>query len=109
MSAPEWFTTDWKKVFFAAERRLSPKLEQLVRTDAALDALDVATGLTRFAARTVTAFGYGLVEPVGLPSSRQVRRLHRSVEAMVLRTSLPLHSPRPLPVDGPISSAYLAA
>ena len=57
MSAPEWFTTDWKKAFFAAERRLSPKLEQLVRTDAALDALAVATGLTRFAARTVTAFG----------------------------------------------------
>jgi hypothetical protein len=86
MSAPEWFTTDWKKVFFAAERRLSPMLEQLVRTDAALDALAVATGLTRFAARTVTAFGNGFVESVGLPSSRQVRRLQRSVDALGQRT-----------------------
>jgi hypothetical protein len=86
MSAPEWFTTDWKKAFFAAERRLSPKLEQLVRTDAALDALAVATGLTRFAARTVTAIGNGLVETVGLPSSRQVRRLQRSVDALERRS-----------------------
>ena len=87
MSPPEWFTTDWKKAFFAAERRLSPKLEQLVRTDAALDALAVATGLTRFAARTVTAFGNVVVETVGLPSSRQVRRLQRSVDALERRTA----------------------
>jgi len=86
MSAPDWFTTDWKKAFFAAERRLSPKLEQLVRTDAVLDALAVATGLTRFAARTVTTFGNGVVETVGLPSSRQVRRLQRSVDALERRT-----------------------
>ena len=87
MSPPEWFTTDWKKAFFAAERRLSPKLEQLVRTDAALDALAVATGLTRFAARTVAAFGNGVVETVGLPSSRQIRRLQRSVDALERRTA----------------------
>ena len=86
MSAPEWCTTDWKKAFFAAERRLSPKLEQLVRTDAMLDALAVATGLTRFATRTVTALGNGLVETVGLPSSRQVRRLQRSVDALERHT-----------------------
>ena len=86
MSAPDWFTTDWKKAFFAAERRLSPKLEQLVRTDAVLDALAVATGLTRFATRTVTALGNGVVETVGLPSSRQVRRLQRSVDALERRT-----------------------
>jgi hypothetical protein len=87
MRAPDWCTTDWKKAFFAAERRLSPRLEQLVRTDAALDALAVATGLTRFAARTVTAVGNGLVETVGLPSSRQVRRLQRSVDALERRTA----------------------
>jgi hypothetical protein len=87
MRAPDWCTTDWKKAFFAAERRLSPRLEQLVRTDAALDALAVATGLTRFAARTVTAVGNGLVETVGLPSSRQVRRLQRSVDAFERRTA----------------------
>jgi hypothetical protein len=87
MRAPEWCTTDWKKAFFAVERRLSPKLEQLVRTDAALDALAVATGLTRFAARTISAVGNGVVETVGLPSSRQVRRLQRSVDALERRTS----------------------
>lgn len=87
MNAPEWFTTDWKKAFFFAERRLSPRLEQLVRTDAVLDALAVATGLTRLAARTVTTLGNGVVETVGLPSSRQVRRLQRSVDALERRTS----------------------
>ncbi len=76
------FTTDWKKAFFAAERRLSPKLEQLLRTDGMLDALAVGYGLTRFAARTVGAVGNGLVETVGLPSSRQVRGLQRSVDAL---------------------------
>jgi len=87
MTAPDWCTTDWKKVFFAVERRLSPLLEQLVRTDAARDALAVATGLTRFAARTVAAVGNGVVESVGLPSSRQVRRLQRSVAALERRTA----------------------
>jgi len=87
MRAPEWCTTDWKKVFFVVERRLSPKLEQLVRTDAALDALAAATGLTRFAARTVAAIGNGVVETVGLPSSRQVRALQRSVAALERRTA----------------------
>ena len=86
MSVPEWVTVDWKKAFFAAERRLSPKLEQLVWTDAMLDAFAVANGLTRFAARTVGALGNGLVETVGLPSSRQVRRLQRSVDALERRT-----------------------
>jgi hypothetical protein len=87
MTTPEWFTTDWKKAFFATERRLSPMLEQLVRTDPMLDALAVANGLTRFAVRTVNTVGNGLVEAVGLPSSRQVRGLQRSVDALGRRTS----------------------
>ena len=86
MSTPEWFSTDWKKAFFAAERRLSPKLEQLVRTDAFLDALAVTNGLTRFASRTAGSVAYGLVEAAGLPSSRQVRRLQHSVDALDQRT-----------------------
>ncbi len=86
MTTPEWFTTDWKKAFFAAERRLSPKLEQLVRTDPMLDALAVANGLTRFAVRTVNTLGNGLVEAVGLPSSRQVRGLQRAIDALGRRT-----------------------
>ncbi len=86
MSTPEWLTLDWKKAFFAAERRLSPKLEQLVRTDPMLDALAIAKGLTRFAVRTVDTLGNGLVEAVGLPSSRQVRGLQRAIDALERRT-----------------------
>ena len=86
MSTPEGFSADWKKAFFAAERRLSPKLEQLVRTDAFLDALAVTNGLTRFASRTAGSVANGLVEAAGLPSSRQVRRLQHSVDALDQRT-----------------------
>ena len=87
MPKPEWVSTDWKKAFFAAERQLSPRLESMVRTDAFLDALAVANGLSRFVSRSASRVGNGLVEAVGLPSSRQVRRLQRSVDALDRRTS----------------------
>jgi hypothetical protein len=86
MTVPDWISTDWTKAFFAAERQLSPKLEQLVRTDAFLDVLAVTNGLTAIAGRTVRDLGHGLVEAVGLPSSRQVQRLQRSVDALSRRT-----------------------
>jgi hypothetical protein len=82
MTKPEWLSTDWKKAFFAAERQLSPRLERAVRTDAFLDALTMATGLSRLVSRTAYRAGNGLVEALGLPSSRQVRRLQRSVDAL---------------------------
>jgi hypothetical protein len=82
MTVPDWISTDWKTAFFAAERQLSPRLERLVRTDTFLDALAAANGLTAFAARGVRDLGNGLVETVGLPSSRQVLRLQRSVDAL---------------------------
>jgi hypothetical protein len=75
-------TTDWKKAFFAAERRLSPQLEKLVRTEAFLDAVSVANGLTRLTTRTARDAGNRVVEALGLPSSRQVQRLQRSIDAM---------------------------
>lgn len=79
---PDWVSTDWKKAFFAAERQVSPRLEKLMRTDAFLDVLAVTSGLSTFAGRTVRDLGNGLVETVGLPSSRQLRRLQRSVDAL---------------------------
>jgi hypothetical protein len=42
----------------------------------------VATGLSRLVSRTAYRAGNGLVEALGLPSSRQVRRLQRSVDAL---------------------------
>ena len=75
-------TLDWKKAFFAAEARLSPRLEQLVRTDAVLDALAVANGASRLARRLAGQLGCGLVERAGLPSHRQLRQLQQSVDAL---------------------------
>lgn len=75
-------TTDWKKTFFAAEGRLSPRLEQLVRTDTFLDTLAVTNGLSRIVSRAISSLGNGTVEALGLPSSRQIRRLQRSVDAL---------------------------
>ena len=74
--------THWTQVFFAAESRLSPRLERLVRTDGFLDTLAVANGVSRLAKRSAGNFGNGLVEALGLPSSRQVRQLQRSVDAL---------------------------
>jgi hypothetical protein len=82
MTTPGWITTDWKKAFFAAERAVSPKLEKLVRTDAFLDTLAVANGLSQLATRTIRDLGNSTVEALGLPSSRQVHRLQRSVDAL---------------------------
>jgi hypothetical protein len=87
MTTPGRITTDWKKAFFAAERRLSPRLEELVRTDAFLDTLAVTNGLSRLATRTIRDLGNGLVETLGLPSNRQLRQLQRSVDALNRGTS----------------------
>ena len=74
--------THWTQVFFAAESRLSPRLERLVRTDAFLDTVAVANGVSRLAKRAASDLGNGIVEALGLPSSRQVRQLQRSVDAL---------------------------
>ena len=74
--------THWTQVFFAVESRLSPGLERLVRTDAFLDTLAVANGVSRLAERTASDLGNGIVEALGLPSSRQVRQMQRSVDAL---------------------------
>jgi len=74
--------THWTQAFFAAESRLSPRLERLVRTDAFLDTVAVANGVSRLAKRAASDLGNGIVEALGLPSSRQVRQLQRSVDAL---------------------------
>ena len=74
--------THWTQVFFAAESRLSPHLERLVRTDAFLDTVAVTNGVSRLAKRAASDLGNGIVEALGLPSSRQVRQLQRSVDAL---------------------------
>jgi hypothetical protein len=74
--------TSWTQVFFAVESRLSPRLERAVRTDAFLDTVAVANGVSRLAKRSAENLGNGIVEALGLPSSRQVRRLQRSVDAL---------------------------
>jgi hypothetical protein len=52
MRLPDW-ATDWKVAFFAAERRLSPRLERAIRTDVFLDAMTVANSVSRLAQRSM--------------------------------------------------------
>ena len=42
----------------------------------------MANGVSRLAKRAASDLGNGIVEALGLPSSRQVRQLQRSVDAL---------------------------
>jgi hypothetical protein len=82
LKLPDW-ATDWKVAFFAAERRLSPRLEQAIRTDAFLDAMTVANSLSRLAQRSADGARYSIADALGLPTSRQVADLQRSMDQLV--------------------------
>jgi hypothetical protein len=75
-------TPDWRPVFYATERRLSPRLEALLRTDAAQDGIAVANGLTRLLGRSIRDAGTSVLEAVGLPSGRQLSRLQRAIDSL---------------------------
>ena len=82
MKLPTWVSTDPTQAFFAAERALSPRLEAALRTDAALDALAAAFAVRRLIGLAADSVANGVVEAVGLPSSRQLRRLQRSLDEL---------------------------
>jgi hypothetical protein len=82
LKVPDW-ATDWKAAFLAAERRLSPRLEQAVRTDVFLDAMTVANSLGRLAQRSADGVRYSIADALGLPTSRQVAGLQRSMDQLV--------------------------
>jgi hypothetical protein len=82
MKGPAWVSLDPTKAFFAAERRISPRLEALLRTDAGLDTLAAAHAARRLVGRAVHGATNGVVEAAGLPSSRQLRRLQASLDAL---------------------------
>jgi hypothetical protein len=82
VNLPDW-ASDWKVAFFAAERHLSPRLEQAVRTDVFLDAMTVANSLGRLAQRSADGARYSIAEALGLPTSRQVADLQRSMDQLV--------------------------
>jgi hypothetical protein len=79
---PDW-ATDWNVAFFAAERRLSPRLEQAIRTDVLLDAVTVASSLGRLAQRSADGARYLIAGALGLPTSRQAADLQRSMDRLV--------------------------
>ena len=54
--------TDWTKLYFLVEKRVSPRLEQLTRTAGFLDVVAVANGVSWMATRTVRDCGSSLVE-----------------------------------------------
>ena len=82
LKVPDW-ATDWKVAFFAAERLLSPRLEQAIRTDALLDAMTVANSLSRLANRSAGRARYSIADGLGLPTSRQIAQLQRSIDQLV--------------------------
>ena len=82
LKLPDW-ATDWKVAFFAAERRLSPRLDQAIRTDVVLDAMTVAESLSRLAQRSADGTRYSIADALGLPTSRQVADLQRSMDQLV--------------------------
>jgi hypothetical protein len=82
LNLPDW-ATDWKTAFFTAERRLSPRLEQAVRTDTVLDAMTVANSLGRLAHRSVDAARFAIADALGLPTSRQIAQLQYSIDRLV--------------------------
>src|SRR5689334_4266548 len=74
---------DWKTTILTVERRLSPLLEQAVRTDVFLDAMTVANSLNRLANRSADAARYSIADALGLPTSRQITQLQYSVDRLV--------------------------
>jgi hypothetical protein len=82
LKVPDW-ATDWKVAFLAAERRLSPRLEQAIRIDAFLDAMTVANSLSRLANRSADGARYSIANALGLPTSRQIAQLQRSIDQLV--------------------------
>jgi len=80
MARPSWVSTDLTKAFFAAERAISPRLEAALRTDAGLDVIAVSIAVRRLAGRALKGATNGVIEAVGLPSSRQLRLLHSAID-----------------------------
>ena len=82
LNLPDW-ATDWKTTILTVERRLSPRLEQAVRTDVFLDAMTAANSLNRLAQRSADAARYSIADALGLPTSRQIAQLQCSVDRLV--------------------------
>jgi polysaccharide deacetylase 2 family uncharacterized protein YibQ len=82
MNRPTWVSTDPAKAILAAERALSPRLEAALRTDVALDVLATSHAVRRLLGRAADRAVNGAVEAVGLPSSRQLRRLQTSLDEL---------------------------
>jgi hypothetical protein len=82
LNLPDW-ATDWKTAILNAERRLSPHLEQAIRTDVFLDAMTVANSLNRLAHRSADAARYSIADALGLPTSQQIAQLQCSFDRLV--------------------------
>ena len=88
MPGTSLITSDWKKFFFAVEGMLSPRLEELTRSEAFLDSVAVVNGITRVTRSTVRSAGTTVLEGLGLPSGRQLARLQRTLDASANESDL---------------------
>jgi hypothetical protein len=82
MSLSTWVRPDLPKALFAAERQVSPRLEAALRTDVGMDVLAVSYAFRRLLRGAMTGSANRVVETLGLPSSRQIRRLQQSIDQL---------------------------
>jgi hypothetical protein len=80
-------------ILLAVERRLSPQVESLLRTDVAQDGIAVANGLVRLVTMSVRDLGTNALEAFGLPSGRQVSRLQRSIDTLATAIAATAETP----------------
>ncbi|NMO02647.1 hypothetical protein HH308_15650 [Gordonia sp. TBRC 11910] len=89
MKLPLEWVGDPKLAYFALERKVSPGLEEFVRTDAFLDAMTAATSIQRLVGHAVRGAQAAIAGSLGFPTGRQVERLTRAVEQLGEQLSLP--------------------
>src|SRR5205823_10423443 len=80
-------------ILLAVERRLSPQVESLMRTDVAQDGIAVANGLVRLGTMSVRDLGTNALEAFGLPSGRQVSQLQRSIDTLATAIAATAETP----------------
>ena len=79
----DWYDYSAKYEDGGMDLIVPPRLEQAIRTDAFLDAMTVANSLGRLAQRSADGARYLIVDALGVPTSRQVADLQRSMDKLV--------------------------
>jgi hypothetical protein len=69
-------------IFSAVERRVSPRVEEWVRSDVFLDTVAIVNSVSRRGVRMVEGTLASALEVLGVPSARQLRSLQSSLDRL---------------------------